>query len=90
MAIIEILSAAAAKATRTTLLFLSLLTLIWRLSDLVEEAIAGTPKMSMGRWLITGCDAAVVQIVIVGVLARIVFVTYSHIRQEFPPGSKDL
>jgi hypothetical protein len=89
MPVIEILSGAAAKANRTTLLFLSLLALIWRLSDLIEEAITGTPKMSMGTWVITGGDAAVVQIVIVGVLGCIVLIAYSHMRQKFPPGSKD-
>jgi hypothetical protein len=89
MPVIEILSGAAAKGTRTTLLLLSLLTLLWRLSDLVEEAITGTPKMSMGTWLITGGDAVVVQIVIVGVLGCVVFIAYSHMRQEFTPESKD-
>jgi hypothetical protein len=89
MPVIEILSGAAAKGTRTTLLLLSLLTLLWRLSDLVEEAITGTPKMSMGTWLITGGDAVVVQIVIVGVLGCVVFIAYSHMRQEFTAGSKD-
>ena len=89
MPVIEILSGAAAKGTRTKLLFLSLLALIWRLSDLIEEAITGTPKMSMGTWVITGGDAVVVQIVIVGVLGCIVFIAYSHMRQKFTPGSKD-
>jgi hypothetical protein len=88
MPVIEILSGAAAKGTRTKLLFLSLLALIWRLSDLVEEAITGTPKMSMGTWIITGVNAVVVQLVIVGVLACIVFIAYRHMRREFTPGSK--
>jgi hypothetical protein len=89
MPVIEILSGAAAKGTSTKLFLLSLLTLLWRLSDLVEEAITGTPKMSMGTWLITDGDAVVLQIVIVGVLGCIVFIAYSHMRQEFTPGSKD-
>ena len=89
MPVVEILSGAAAKRTRTKLLFLSLLALIWRLSDLVEEAITGTPKMSMGTWIITGVNAVVVQLVIVGVLACIVFIAYRHMRQEFTPESKD-
>jgi hypothetical protein len=89
MPVIEILSGAAAKGTRTKLLLLSLLTLLWRLSDLVEEAITGTPKMSMGTWLITGRDAVAVQIAIVGILGCIVFVAYSQMREEITPGSKD-
>jgi hypothetical protein len=88
MPVIEILSRAAAKGARTAFLFLSLLTLIWRLSDLVEEAITRTPKMSVGTWVITGVDAVVVQLVIVGALGCIVFTSYSHMRQEFTPGSK--
>jgi hypothetical protein len=92
MSVIKMLSDAdadaAAKRTRTALLLLSLLTLIWRLSDLIEEAITGTPKMSMGTWLITGGDAVVVQIVIVGTLGCIVFTAYSHMRQESTSGSK--
>jgi len=89
MPVVEILSGAAARGKRTTLLSLSLLALIWRLSDLVEEATAGTPKMSMGIWIITDGAAVVVQIVIVCVLACIVFIAYSHMRQESTPESKD-
>lgn len=89
MPVVKILSGAAARGIRSTLLFLSLLALIWRLSDLVEEAITGTPKMSMGTWIITGGDAVAVQIVIVGVLGCMVFIAYNHMRQETTPGSKD-
>jgi hypothetical protein len=88
MSVIEMLSGAAAKGSRAKVLFLSLLTLIWRASDLVEEAITRTPKMSMGKWHLTGSDAVVVQIVIIGVLTCIVFIAYRHMRQEFTPESK--
>jgi hypothetical protein len=86
MPVIETLSRAATKGTRTKLVFLSALTLIWRLSDLVEEAITGTPKMSMGTWLITGGDALVTQIVIIAVLACTVFISYGHMRRESTTG----
>ena len=89
MPVIKILSGAAARGIRRTLLFLSLLALIWRLSDLIEEAISGAPKMSMGTWLITGGDAVAAQIAIVGVLGCIVFIAYSHMRQESRPESRD-
>jgi hypothetical protein len=82
MTVIERLSRAAARGTRAKFLFLSLLTLIWRMSDLVDEATSGTPKMSLGTWLITGSDAVAVQIVIVGFLVCIVFIAYTHMRQE--------
>ena len=88
MPAIEILSNAPAKGIRTSLLLLSLLTLIWRVSDLIEEAIVGTPKMTMGTWFITGVDAAVIQIVIIAVLSCIVFIAYSHMRQTFIAESK--
>ncbi|MFT6956421.1 MAG: hypothetical protein ACJAYC_001425 [Halieaceae bacterium] len=61
MPVIEKESGAATKRTRATRLFLSLLVMIWRLLDLVEEAITRTPKMSIGTWGITGVDAVVVQ-----------------------------
>ena len=86
MPVIEIFSRAATKGTRTKLVFLSALTLIWRLSDLVEEAITETPKMSMGTWLITGDDALVTQIVIIAVLACTVFISYGHMRRESTAG----
>ncbi|MEH6611282.1 MAG: hypothetical protein V7696_18060 [Halioglobus sp.] len=89
MPVIEKVSGAAARRIRAALLFLWLLLLIWRLFDLVEEAITGTLKMSIGTWGITGVDAGVVQLVIVGALGCIVFIAYSHTRQELSPGSKD-
>ena len=89
MPVIEKVCGAASRRIRTTLLFLSLPVLIWRLSDLVEEAITGTLKMSIGTWVITGGDAVVVQLVIIGALGCFVFIVYTHMRQEFTPGSKD-
>jgi hypothetical protein len=85
MPVIKILSNAAAKGRCPKLLALSLLTLIWRLSDLFEEVITGTPGMSIGTWLITGGDALVTQIVIIVVLACTVFICYCHMRQEHTP-----
>lgn len=82
MHIIETLFGAAAISTRTKVLFLSILALIWRLSDFIEEAITGTLKMSMGTWIITGVHAEVVQLVIVGVLACIVFIAYRDMPQN--------
>jgi len=73
MSVIKILIAAGAKGTRLSALLLSLLTLTWRLADLTEEAIAWNPQMSMGTWRIAGCDAAVLQIIIVGVLIAIFY-----------------
>jgi hypothetical protein len=89
MSVIKMLSGAAARGNRTKFLFLSLLALLWRLSDLAEEAITGTLKMSMGTWIITGGHAVVVQLVIVGVLACIVFIAHRHMRQESTPEPKD-
>jgi hypothetical protein len=85
MPVTKTLSRAAARGARAKFLFLSLLTLIWRLSDLLDEAIAGTPKMSLGPWLITGGDALVAQIVIIAVLAGTVFFSYGHMRRESTP-----
>jgi hypothetical protein len=82
MTVIERLSRAAARGTRAKFLLLSLVTLIWRMSDLADEAISGTPKMSLATWHITGGDAVAVQIVLVGVLASTVFAAYNHMRQE--------
>jgi len=86
MPVIEKTSSAAARRIRTTLLFLSLPVLVWRLTDFIEEAIAQSPKMSMGTWVITGGDALVTQIVIITFLACTVFVSYGHMRRESTPG----
>jgi hypothetical protein len=82
MPVIEKVSNAAARRLRTTLLFLSLPVLVWRLTDFIEEAIARSPKMSMGTWVITGGDALVTQIAIIAVLACSVFVSYGHMQRE--------
>ncbi|MFT7266331.1 MAG: hypothetical protein ACI9A2_004422 [Halioglobus sp.] len=85
MSVIEILSGAVAKRTKAEALFLSLLMLVWRASDLLEEVITGTPKMSIGKWHITGTDAVVVQIVIIGFLGCICFIAYCHMHQDVTP-----
>jgi hypothetical protein len=87
MPVIEKVSSAAARRIRTTLLFLSLPLLVWRLTDFIEEAITRSPGMSMGTWLITGGDALVTQIVIIAVLACTVFISYSHMQRDPTPGS---
>lgn len=47
--------------------------LAWRLSDLLEETVNGPIKMSLGEYIITGYQAATVQIAIVVTLLLIVF-----------------
>ena len=86
MPVIEKVSSAAARTIRTTLLFLSLPVLVWRLTDFIEEVIARSPKMSIGTWGITGGDALVTQIVIIAVLACTVFISYRHMQRESTPG----
>jgi hypothetical protein len=86
MPVIGKVSNAAARRIRTTLLALSLPVLVWRLTDFIEEAIARSPKMSMGTWVITGGDALVTQIVIIAVLACTVFISYGHMRRESTTG----
>ena len=86
MPVIEKVSSAAARIIRTTLLFLSLPVLVWRLTDFIEEVIARSPKMSIGTWVITGGDALVTQIVIIAVLACSVFLYYRHMQRDPGPG----
>lgn len=59
-------------------LCLSVVTLLWRLLDFFDEAIAGSVKMSLGPLLITGFNAVIAQIVIITIL---LFVTRKSIVQ---------
>ena len=67
----------------------SLLALIWRLLDLVDEASLGDVKMSMGAYHISGNGALLVQVLIIGVLAFMVFITHKNILQACTYRSQD-
>ena len=67
----------------------SLLALIWRLLDLVDEASLGAVKMSMGAYHISGIGAILVQVLIIGVLAFMVFITHKNILQACSHRSKN-
>jgi hypothetical protein len=74
---------------KITIFLGSLSALIWRLSDLVEEASVGAVKMSMGAYHISGNGAILVQVLIIGVLAFMVFITYKNILQACTYRSQD-
>ena len=54
---------------------LASLALVWRLSDLVEEVSVGTIKMSMGPYHLSGNDALLAQVIIIGFLALLLLGT---------------
>jgi len=74
---------------KITIFLGSLPTLIWRLSDLVQEASVGAVKMSMGAYHISGNGAILVQVLIIGVLAFMVFITHKNILQACTYRSQD-
>lgn len=55
------------------LFYLLLLTLIWRLIDLFDEALNGATKMSFGKYGLEGPDALIAQSVIIGILLLLVY-----------------
>jgi len=55
------------------LFYLLVLTLIWRLVDLFDEAIHGAIKMSLGKYGLEGYDALVAQSLIIGILLLLVY-----------------
>jgi len=57
------------------MLCISLATLLWRLLDFLEEATAGSVKMSLGPLLITGYSAAIMQLAIITVLLIAIYKT---------------
>ena len=59
--------------------FTALLALVWRLSDLVEEVSVGAIKMSMGPYHLSGNDALLAQILIIGFLAFFLLITRKSI-----------
>ena len=63
--------------------YILLLTLVWRLIDLFDEAINGATKMSLGKWGLEGYDALLAQSVIIGILLQLVFqIRKSHISRD--------
>ena len=63
--------------------YILLLTLVWRLIDLFDEAINGATKMSLGKWGLEGYDALLTQSVIIGILLQLVFqIRKSHISRD--------
>jgi len=63
--------------------YILLLTLVWRLIDLFDEAINGATKMSLGKWGLEGYDALLAQSVIIGILLQLVFqMRKSHISRD--------
>ncbi len=68
---------------------ISLLLLVWRLSDLVEEGSVGAVKMSMGAYHISGNGAILVQTIIIGLLAFMVFITHKNLLRAFSNRSHD-
>jgi len=71
------------------ILCLSITALLWRLLDFFEEAINGSVKMSLGPLLITGHNAAIMQIAIITVLLFASCKTLAQLRGKktiSPPG----
>jgi uncharacterized membrane protein YedE/YeeE len=50
-----------------------LLTLIWRLVDFLDELMSGATKMSLGKYMLEGRDALILQSVIIGILWLLVY-----------------
>ena len=74
---------------KITIFLISLPALIWRLSDLVEEATVGAVKMSMGTYHISGNGAILAQALIIGLLTFMVFITHKNVLQAFSDRSQD-
>ena len=68
---------------------ISLLLLVWRLSDLVEEAAVGAIKMSMGPYEVSGNDAILTQVLIIVFLAFVVLIARKNILHAYPHSSQD-
>jgi hypothetical protein len=64
---------------KITIHLIALLALAWRLSDLVEEVSVGAIKMSMGPYHLSGNDALLAQILIIGFLAFFLLITRKSI-----------
>ena len=64
---------------KVTILIISLLAIIWRLSDFVEDVSAGAVKMIMGAYHVHGNGAILAQLLIIGLLALVVFITLKNI-----------
>ena len=65
--------------TNIAIYLIALLALVWRLSDLVEEVSVGIIKMSMGPYHISGNDALLAQVLIIGLLALLLLMIRKNI-----------
>ncbi|MEH6559204.1 MAG: hypothetical protein V7459_15920 [Oceanicoccus sp.] len=74
---------------KVMIFLMSLFALVWRLSDLVDEVSQGVVKMSVGVYQIRGNDALLAQVLIIGLLVLLLFVTRKNILLVFPHRSKN-
>jgi len=49
------------------------LTLIWRLVDFFDEVMSGAVKMSLGKYMLEGRDALILQSLIIGILLLLAY-----------------
>jgi hypothetical protein len=51
----------------------ALATLIWRVVDFLDELMSGATKMSLGKYMLEGHDALILQLVIINILLLLVY-----------------
>ena len=47
--------------------------LLWRLADFIDELVSGSLKMSLGKYMLVGLDALVVQSLIISILLLLAY-----------------